>query len=174
MDARSNLRWLARCSRYLAAAGCLLACTGFTALWMRSYVWFDSLYWAWPDGRTIVRIESYMGRPHGLYGRSSRRFAEPGMVTGATLLADDPFDYDYTGPHVLGFQWGKSGVKDHLAVPYWFLSGCTGAAGGLLLLGGWRRFSLRAAMVATTLVAVVLGLSVMATEMAGPYQRLHW
>jgi hypothetical protein len=174
MAAHPKLRFFLRFARVLAAALCLFACAGFAALWMRSYVWRDSLYWAWPDGRRLIRVDSFMGRPHLFHNRSSRPFLGPGLLTSAERLADDPFDYDYTGPHVMGFRVGKFSSWDHVAVPYWFLTASTAVAVWRLVLGGWRRFSLRAAIVATTLVAVVLGVSVMATEMTRPYQRTHW
>jgi hypothetical protein len=60
----------------------------------------------------------------------------------------------------LGFGWKRVGVNRLLKIPYWFL---ILTFGGLILLWGrqWRnQFSIRALLVATTLLAVAVGLAV--------------
>jgi hypothetical protein len=61
------------------------------------------------------------------------------------------------GKSYLGFQVFSNSVSQGFAVPCWFCVGIT----ALLSAGPWLtyRFSLRTLLIATTLVAVLLGLS---------------
>jgi hypothetical protein len=65
-------------------------------------------------------------------------------------------------PSVLGFRWHRN-VYGNLSVvtaPHWFLMSIFGTLAVLLWLAQLHRFSLRTLLIATTLIAVVLGLVV--------------
>jgi hypothetical protein len=159
----TNLRKL----RIAFSAVCGIVCLFLVVLWVRSYWWRDYAY---------VRIIS-SATQDTYYDASS-------VQGGVTILAADyPIQPSHsrlragkTRPSAsrwptgltpqfsaMGFAALRDGVRmrRYLTVPHWFLVSLIGS----LAVGPWIRqlhwrFSLRTLLIATTLVAVVLGLAV--------------
>jgi hypothetical protein len=149
-----------------------IACVLLIALWVRSYSWWDELYTPLSiqryyeteaDGRLIV-IESASGQVIVTFSTGSG----PWIWHIASKLTDR---YPY-GPHseladqhhttgLAGFAIYRAyGLNPTVCVPHWFLALAFVGLGGLSWLHWQKRFSLRTLLIATTLVAVVLGLAV--------------
>ena len=71
-----------------------------------------------------------------------------------------PFSY----PPYLGFYVELSRIRGVLSMPYWFLAALATSLSIFPWTNWSRRFSLRTLLIATTLVAVGLGLIVWADE----------
>ena len=162
---------LLRYLRIAFSAACLIACVLLIALWVRSYWWRDSIYRKSVDDNggmeTGVAIESGYGQltfydatdPYldlrgavGSYHHRAQRYDDEIQIPDAGI----PSTFHH------GF-WGTRFMYEpppswRAAVPHWI------ALVNLLLIAAapwlpWR-FSLRTLLIATTLVAAVLGLVV--------------
>jgi hypothetical protein len=118
----------------------LTACVLLVALWVRSYYWTERVNWGTRTSHGF-RLSSQYGvayfRYRGFYdGRHTR------------------FVFHFTG-------WGEPFV---VGIPYWFLVPFTMAVAALPWIGKlhWR-FSLRTLLIATTLVAVALGIVILSS-----------
>jgi hypothetical protein len=131
-------------------------------LWVRSYWWYDrlSLY----SSTQAFGVASLHGEL--VYGSNSitNSSAKPlpwwywscEYITPATRAASDSY------PKIMGFAWYSGERSHYLFLPHWFPP----AMAALLAVAGWipLRFSLRTLLIATTLVAVVLGMAVYAAR----------
>jgi hypothetical protein len=133
---------------------CGIACVLVIALWMRSY-------W-WDDGITCFRIcpigSAYSSQGHIIFNRiESVSSAETEWHVHTTQITSAPEESE----NIPSFWWVDTGHHRELIVPHWFLAAMFGmfAAAPAVLPSKWR-FSLRTLLIATTLVAVVLGLIV--------------
>ena len=126
-------------------------------LWVRSYTTWDRCYW--PGSNLGVQLNSDAGHivlvvgPHVPSSNIVSFFvaSRPTLVTGKTFYKDN----------VLGFYFERRPSGFRLDLPSWFLvllGICIAAVPWLRYVP--RRFSLRTLLIATTLVAVVLGLVV--------------
>jgi len=122
---------------------CLLLMT----LWTRSYSWFDvassplSTISVWSfDG------DVYLHDMHGL----------PANGNGWTLMS---LERPVKGAVTQGVAWIAKN-QWRIRVPYWLLAAAFGMVAGAPWIAWPRRFSLRTLLIATTLVAVGLGLAV--------------
>jgi hypothetical protein len=129
-------------------------------LWVRSYWWKDGAVWVFAPGRYIA-VESDRGnltsRFQDLRGQARFPYDGPMKLTELTFRSR----WLSTSDRFKGFGWHISRDFVLIASPYWFLV-LTAATLGLLtaaLRPRWH-FSLRTMLIATTLVAVVLGLGV--------------
>jgi hypothetical protein len=130
-------------------------------LWARSYWWREQAVWVFAPGRYIdVQTDR---------GNLSSRFRDKGGQV--RLPADAPKTFIFrsrwlsTSDRTQGFGWHVSRDFVFIASPYWFL--VLTAATANMLTALWRprwHFSLRTLLIATTLVAVVLGLGVWAAS----------
>jgi hypothetical protein len=130
------------------------------ALWVRSY-WWEEIILAHFSNRGF-QASHVLGqlRLSSVYLPGSS-FSWPVMQTPVTV---DTFRLDPVHAHDLpswvGFDWKVTKIGWRVCLPYWFvlIATATGASAPWI---GWR-FSLRTLLIATTLVAVGLGLIVWA------------
>jgi hypothetical protein len=149
---RRFLRYL----RIAFSATCAIACVLLIVLWARSYWWSDGF-----KGPVLGRYtmgESWEGQ----------LFASVLPAGPATEFQFDSYALsDIEGPivpeHV--FFVGREGAAVGVFVPHWFSVSLSATLAVLLWIHKLkRRFSLRTLLIATTLVAVVLGLVVYVTR----------
>jgi len=154
--------------RIAVTALSLTACVLLSVLWVRSYWWTDTVAGPLSETKRLV-IGSVTG---WLQFRLDDRKGEPVNMTRWRLKSDslqrlyDQIRALHKGARIQPIgetaHFGMNG--DTFFMPYWFpvLVTCIMAAA----LGIWRRcrlsFSLRTLLIATTLVAVVLGIVVAA------------
>lgn len=134
-------------------------------MWVDSYRNFGGV---WVQGATTgLAVQSGFGHLAFIEEKLHRpQLAYPNWQWGAgirpkTNLADwerDRLNYQ----KVTVFGWGDDWKQRFIIIPHWFAAILLAAAGGL----SWFRFrfTLRTLLIATTLVAVVLGLVVYAVR----------
>ena len=143
--------------RYAAAILFVLLAVGFVALWARSYQWSDNVTWhafgnylSVSSARGVLQCVTY-----------PEEAPQPNELNWSSLpmnrwLARDrqrvPFKFIL---HELPYFQA-------MRLPHWFLAASSLALGALLAFKLPRRFSLRTILVATTLLAALLGLAVWA------------
>ena len=148
---------LLRCTRILISLLFFIACIVYTALWVRSYRTRDLIWMHYSgdnlirmvsvEGRVVLSIKTYQGTRRSLQRYRSR----------AGIGTDYKDDFGKT-PNSWWFQilrW-QSGLTE-IHIPLWFpvLSAAILSA----VVTPIRRFSLRALLIVTTLVAVILGIA---------------
>jgi hypothetical protein len=156
-----------RYARYAAAVLFTSQTVGFVALWVRSYTWGEEVCFRkaaqWPalavfsgDGRVGLTVHSpdavgisglhYIG-PH-------RRHAGARSVWSSIDLAI---------PNLMEFGAGwTNGSHFLMMLPYWFLAASSLGLAALFAFKPTWHYSLRTILVATTLLAGLLGLAVYA------------
>jgi hypothetical protein len=136
---------------------CGIACVLLIALWVRSYWRHDYVNWM-PTANRQVEVFAIQGRlVFGTWVQTTfvtwRHYSNPVADKQGALRIIKSYE------NAFGFAI----VKPSLVVPYYFLVLVT----GVVAVAPWlsmSRFSLRTLLIATTLVAVVLGLIVWATR----------
>jgi hypothetical protein len=161
--------------RIAVTALSLTACVLVVALWVRSYWRWDSPHG--PISRTRwMQLNSIRG--YLFVGIGERDAIGYRQWTQRTFRASSLTDTGATGTVAWDFNWkvgalGFGVVESNqmrlLYMPYWFLAGLAAAAAAFCWSKQPRanarwRFSLRTLMVATTLVAVGLGLIALASK----------
>jgi hypothetical protein len=141
------------------SAGCGIACVLLIALWVRSY-------WYWDDVRCQqsivpygVRIMSMRGGAYLMlreYDSSAASHVGPRLTIGMFIM-------DRHGDQVSN-RWLYLFDFDETYVPYWMVTLPIGALAAAPWIWRSKRFSLRTLLIATTLVAVVLGTIVYSTR----------
>jgi hypothetical protein len=128
----------------------------FIALWVRSYRWVEHVYYETPNA--IFGVDSTRGTTWIF--RNSRPDRITGIGWDIRQGDQDPLQKrePKRDPTLLGFGWHRKANLISIGLPYWSFVILTIALGGLPWLP--RRFSLRTLLIATTLVAVGLGLIV--------------
>jgi len=143
-----------RCLRIGWTAICGVLCVLLIGLWVRSYWRWDveSIYW---PGTYSYALESLHGRLFivGTYAPDGNGFFSYSLP--APLHCDlDSYANSF------GFAFAIGPTVEWFGAPYWSLL----TAAVAFAVGPWtawsKRFSLRTLLVATTLVAIVLGLIV--------------
>jgi hypothetical protein len=158
---------MARTLRYLRIAfsvACGIACVLLIALWLRSYWWKDGV-WVWyPPNMAYAQATSERGSIYLVHlpfnsttrigwGMSSRPARTESSLSNKTML----------GFHFK--QIGDPGTFQFIqTVPHWFPLLLVAAVGCLPWIHWSKRFSLRTLLIATTLIAAVLGLVVYASR----------
>jgi hypothetical protein len=149
--------------RYLRIAWtvfCGIACVLLIVLWVRSYWWMDSLTFKFPAWQSGIQMNSIQSTTEiGIrdYGFDENLFT----VTHERIISRSEIQDDFG--RVLDTRWFHvlGGKGDTLViVPNWFLMLISIAFAAVPWIR-WR-FSLRTLLIATTLIAVVLGLVVFA------------
>ena len=144
----SNTPMSYRKLRIAWSVGCSITCVLLIVLWMRSYWWSDQF------------VASMLGRLFVGGGSQSGAFGI-GVSTDSNVQPwtwmRQPIDERKFWSWMLGVFLFRRGA---VTVPYWFIVPLSATLGVLPLYH--QRFSLRTLLIATTLVAVVLGLSVYA------------
>lgn len=166
---------LLRCLHSLPAIACLVLCAFSIIFWMRSYHWINKASVCFAAGSTsnlragpVPQYRSFhVAAKNGclLFQKDADFFIVPGQeqeLTGVTIW---PSHRVFPSGNRFGWLWGFSFHRSliggaTLSIPLWFLSFTTGAAGALLWMKRPYRFTLRGALVATTFIAVVLGIGV--------------
>ncbi len=158
---RKYLRYL----RIAFSATCLVACVLLCVLWVRSYWWFDSCDVCF-DGKRghwlgSIAGEIRYGRPDYPAGAHGLRWETCDEAVEQVLASEHPRQ------SLLGFRWGRcsNGADACPIIPDWFPVLLFAAAAVVPWIRKLKwRFSLRTLLIATMLVAVVLGLIVYATR----------
>jgi hypothetical protein len=120
---------------------CLVACVPLIMLWVRSYIWTDEF-----PVRAARLVISQQGRAGSL------NLHIPGPIT---------FRYDGNEVYLPNSFWGFGRTAGMVAAPYWFPVAIVATIAVLPWMRELKwRFSLRTLLIATTLVALVLGLIV--------------
>jgi hypothetical protein len=129
-------------------------------MWMRSQRWQDTLYYVPPHGSRIYRIDTYVGRAYVGIGAWIPGFAEPALSLSGEL--HEPW---MNSPDVgfFGLKLSSSAAYSGAYLPYWLLTALCGSIFTILNVTRLTRFGLKGLLIATTLTALVLGLSVAAT-----------
>jgi hypothetical protein len=135
----------------------LTACVLLMTLWVRSYWRIDEIGGIGPNG--LVAFSSERGVI--LYGWESSPRAIFNVDRWYRALSYPAYD---SNPGILGFYYGTPGPGiTCIALPYWFIVLLTATTA----IGPWYtrrcRFSVRTILIATTLVAVVLGMIVVSS-----------
>jgi hypothetical protein len=146
--------------RIAFSAVCGIVCLLLIVLWVRSNSWIDSIHGTgYPKQFWCESLHGEMGllvlTDPGVQPRNLRFFSRPPEAVPyySTGLYDDwstPFST------ALGIRWTFVGGFG-LVIPYWMPVVFIGMIGTIPWVPWSRRFSLRTLLVATTLVAVLLG-----------------
>ena len=139
-----------RYARYAAAALFALLAVGFVALWARSYFWWDLA------GGNGFLLMSY-------YGITAVNFNEQyvGNKLGwGAFPADDNEGERFWKIGLLGIGFRHNALGTLYYLPHWFLAASSLALAALFAFKRTWRYSLRTILVATTLLAGLLGLAV--------------
>jgi hypothetical protein len=124
------------------------------ALWARSYTWGDRVWGRFSDATGFV-LSSYEGRIQLFLERNLGIF--PWRIVYA-----EPVDRIGPRNYFPAIEFPLSRFASFWAVPYWLLLAVFSTLAAVPRLR-WR-FTLRTLLIATTLVAVVLGLAVYAAR----------
>ena len=157
--------------RYLRiafSAICLIACVLLIALWVRSFHVHDRLQLrireVGPQFLVAHSLEGRFALAKKVYGGDSTILSvqNAGSPTGNAGFPDDAGNFPDSFSFRI-FRW-KSGLTE-LQIPMWFPVAIFASMSAIpwLLQFRWR-FSLSTLLIATTLIAVVLGLAVWAVR----------
>ena len=137
------------------SALCVLACMLLVALWVRSYWWGEAF--TIPIHKTWFRCSDLRGSiVLTCFDRAERMDIGAGYSWGRASgqRLDEHFPR-----HFYGFYFKKDATGLGLVVPIWFLL-AVGVGCAVAPWYSWRRFTTRTLLIATTLVAAVLGVAV--------------
>jgi hypothetical protein len=132
----------------------LVACVLFLMLWVRRYTWHDRLWGRFSDLQGFV-LSSYDGRIQLALERGLGIF--PWRIVYA-----EPVDRNGPPIYFAAIKFPLSTFGSFWAVPYWLLF----AVFSTLAIVPWLRwrFSLRTLLLATTIIALALGLVIYVTR----------
>jgi hypothetical protein len=142
---------ITRFLRIAASAGCLAICVTSAVLWARSYTWNDWLYL-----KHVVYLDFQSFRGVQAFVVTTNRWKN-GPWQWKFSSIEIPFRTDYGK---VEFRWIRGPQYCELHVPHWVTTAISGVLAAALWIPWSRRFSLRALLIAFTLVAMVLGLVV--------------
>ena len=151
---------MSRFLRYLRivfSATCLIACVLLIVLWVRSYWWYDIYAFESSGNHTYVFLVSSADGVINTVG-----IPNDGALFHCSILADlssAPKTGVMSG--VTTFELVSTGQRTDISFPHWFPIFLLALLAGIPWLPWWsNRFSLRTLLIATTLVALMLGLIV--------------
>ncbi len=160
------IRYTAMMSRFLRylriafSATCLIACVLLIVLWVRSYWRMDDISRTGGTSATIS-LRSDLGRLEASTGPAVNLSSPPSWQYWGYEQAPSTTDSVKSRPWFRKrFRWHRSAALSLIEVPHWFLIIISGTISVLPWIRPSRRFSLRTLLLATTLVAAVLGLIV--------------
>jgi hypothetical protein len=133
---------------------CGIACVLLVLLWVRSYSIRDSTYW--PTSKLEMEFNSMKG--HFVLFLAFRPSPEGEVRFNHAMITPD--DEARVKHGILGFFYFRGEDTAGVHVPFWFLALAVMAAAVVIPWIWPRQFSLRTLLIATTLVAAVLGLVV--------------
>jgi hypothetical protein len=143
--------------RYLRAAGAVFFAAlaiGLICLWVRSYESCEAAALN-PGGQHALSITSYRGAAWLILFEADD---SPGWIF-VTIPADSITIYAPNGG-ILGIRLYRHGAETYLTLPHWCLAASSLSVGAMCVFKRSFRFSLRAILIATTLIAAMLGLAV--------------
>ncbi|WP_145432986.1 hypothetical protein [Lacipirellula limnantheis] len=166
-------RIMLRCLRLTAAFTCIMLCSVFIVFWMRSYKVQDGVTVWYATGKTVAFGRNEQ-RPlisrvivGSTNGTAAVRWAAEHVFSGTPervrveFLRDGGYDSQWAFKKRSGFAFSENNERAvQVAAPYWFVTLVTGTAGTLLWMNRPYRFTLRGSLAVTTLIALVLGASV--------------
>jgi hypothetical protein len=147
--------------RYLRIAVTALSLTAsvlLIALWVRSFTTLDTVFWPWTDH--ALALSSLKGHVVlSIIGKAPAEQWTPFRVEH--IVIGDRFKTRFNN-NVFGFYFARKPGGFRLDLPHWLLV----LLGMTIAVAAWRhkkwRFSLRTLLIATTLVAVGIGVVVAA------------
>jgi hypothetical protein len=159
------------------SVGCGIACVLLIVLWVRSYWRVEQISGTF--GATVDQVTGKPGDKYGIgfgvfYGCVGAEFLNRSDRTSTLPHRPIRFTSRSTGdrtipilrkahPPILGFQWRFVPGGSTVYIPFWFLTSIVAIVAAISAAPWLRwRFSLRSLLIATTLVAVALGLAVWA------------
>jgi hypothetical protein len=148
MDGAMKFRKL----RIAFSASCFVASLLLIGLGVRSYYSWDTVV------RTNQSVALTISSSNGVLSLTgsdpSGPYSSPPPNGTVTWVR---YSLDRSDP-IPGFHWTWSPTLKSLQLPYWVIIFVTAMAAAIPWLGWSNRFSLRTLLIATTLIAVVLGL----------------
>jgi hypothetical protein len=133
-----------------------LAAVLLIALWVRSYTWFDLL---------ILSPNYGMVSEWGGIDMTPVLIPPGPLLNRLVSMRGSKASYARLDHSLVGFGYSHTPSLPRICIPYWFPVLLLVAIGTLPWLPWWsKRFSLRTLLIATTLVAVVLGAIVYAVR----------
>jgi hypothetical protein len=149
----------------IASIVCLVACVALMAMWVRSYRWHDHVGGSVTDTQVFL-IETIPGRLHLIRAELSkpdkddpyrplRRWQYLSGQINSVEFQKPAIPHGYLA--AVGFDWYLSRVS-WLNVPFWFLILTSGGLAMVFRIRWPWRFNLRSLFIATTFLAVVLGM----------------
>jgi hypothetical protein len=141
------------------SVGCAIACVLLIVLWVRSYSWVDTVYVN--IGVKAFKIESAKGslilihNPNGPWGISSQTLDEWSSRRESLQMFMRSMYQKKNAP---------SPVATFATLPHWFPVLLSAVFAAVPWIRWSTRFTLRTLLIATTLVAMVLGLVVWAAN----------
>jgi hypothetical protein len=152
--------------RIAFSAACGMLCLLLIVLWVRSYSSIDH-----PRARYYL-LEVFVSTYRGLVitdvdvNQTSESVHIPNVEWGINSFPmRDKFTYYLMNKQnvysLLGFRWNSVGSINEIDIPFWFLVLMAGGLGTMPWIRQFQwRFSLRTLLIATTLLAAVLGVIV--------------
>lgn len=148
--------------RIVWSVGCGILCLFVIVFWVRSYRWFDEVAFYIDNSRSLVSIQSTWKGSLSLGWSDS----DPQLASGyyARLFNARTRESMEEWWHSVDAST-KAGKFDsyftssvwYVAVPFWFL----GITLGILTVAPWvRRFTLRTMLLATAVIAAIMGVAV--------------
>jgi hypothetical protein len=150
----------------IASIVCLVLCVALMGMWVRSYQVKDYLHGPLPDSHGFV-VHSVRGElvlyefPLDSSDRVVIPSRWPWQVVGEATTPALVFALPRGGriSRVFGFAKYLSSVGSIVFLPYWFMVLASGSLAMLFRLRWPWRFDLRSLFIATTFLAVVLGMT---------------
>jgi hypothetical protein len=138
--------------RYALTTFCFAASVGCLGLWRRSYTVYEQIYCQSPISSDVIYFSAFLGAVY--IGPADARTVAITWRYAPRVIADMdiPADAGY-GPT----QFGWYGTGYHF--PLWYPA-LIFALAGVGVLRFRRQFSIRSALVATTVVAALVGMAV--------------
>lgn len=166
-------------ARSAAACFCFAVCILILAVWARGPVYSDVIYFNF--GKHVVNLQHLKGLPMLFYDLDFEREAEISVTSWVGL--ENAVGY-YPTNHWFGFYFnqsnvvrgtdrsGEPGVKfsARVAAPFWFLGLLSLSLAFLAKPPPKKQFSLRELLMATTLLAVIIG-CILSVNRYEPYKR---
>ena len=144
--------------RIAFSAACLIACVVLIVLWVRSIFFACDGVWLRMPDRWVAVVQSRRGGVG--FGISTKERVGVVLWQFASRPPDTPSDIDYLTALGVGVCMSPSRGHYFVRIPDWLSILSIGTASIILIKRTNLRFSLRTLLIATTLVAVVLGLIV--------------
>ena len=146
----------------IASIVCLVACVVLMVFWVRSCFVFDGYLWA-TGGPVSLNVYSLRGKISVQQLRLSPKAYRGGSFYYVKSMSDETADYyPYAKPNGgiarLGFCWWSLPNGVYFALPYWFVVLASGSLAMLFRLRWPPRFTLYNMFVATTVLAMALGM----------------